>query len=360
VTSVERHVSAGGRLAWVARWRAPDGTQHKRSFRRRLDAERHLIGEEHAMVTGEYVDPTAGKMTVGAWAQLWMAGRVHLKPKTVASYESLLRTRLLPRWGAVPLGRVSYADASAWVAEMRSRGLSASRTRQSYHLLTSILDDAVRARKLARNAAAGVDLPRLPASEQRYLTHEQVARLATAAGDDGLIVLLLSYCGLRWGELAALRGRNVDLPRGRLSVVEAVVDVNGQMTFGSPKSHAHRDVPLPSFLREPLALRLAGQAPDALVFPSRAGTPLRVQSFRRRGFDQAAAAVGLVGLTPHELRHTAASLAIAAGASVKGVQAMLGHASASMTLDRYGHLLGDELDQVAARMDAARGGHDEP
>src|SRR5664280_29026 len=145
--SVEKRVR-DDRLTWVARWRAPDGAQHKRTFGRKSDAERHLTGVEHAMVTGGYVDPAAGRMTVGAWAQIWMAGRVHLKPKTVASYESLLRTRLLPRWGAISLSRVSYADASTWVAEMRSQGLSASRTRQSYHLLTSMLDDAVRAGKL--------------------------------------------------------------------------------------------------------------------------------------------------------------------------------------------------------------------
>ena len=121
MTSVERRVRADGRLSWQARWRAPDGTQHKKNFRRRLDAERHLIGVEHAMVTGEYVDPAAGRMTVGAWAQMWLAGRVHLKPKTVASYESLLRTRLLPTWGAVPLSRVSFADASTWVAQTEIR-----------------------------------------------------------------------------------------------------------------------------------------------------------------------------------------------------------------------------------------------
>jgi len=80
-----------------------------------------------------------------------------------------------------------------------------------------------------------------------------------------------------------------------------------------------------------------------------------VQNFRRSHFDRAAAAAGLEGLVPHELRHTAASLAIASGASIKGVQSMLGHASAAMTLDRYGHLFGDELDAVADRMDAARG-----
>jgi integrase len=79
-----------------------------------------------------------------------------------------------------------------------------------------------------------------------------------------------------------------------------------------------------------------------------------VQNFRRSHFDRTAAAAGLEGLVPHELRNTAASHAIASGASIKGVQSMLGHASAAMTLDRHGHLFGDELDAVADRMDAAR------
>jgi len=126
------------------------------------------------------------------------------------------------------------------------------------------------------------------------------------------------------------------------------------MLFGLPKSHQTRSVPVPNFLVGDLAERLAGRAPDDLVFPSHAGTPLRVQSFRRRGFDKAAIDVGVPGFTPHELRHTAAALAIASGASVLAVQIMLGHASATLTLDRYGHLLGDELDQVAARLSEAR------
>jgi integrase len=98
-------------------------------------------------------------------------------------------------------------------------------------------------------------------------------------------------------------------------------------------------VVVPRFIREDLGRQLAGKTPSDLVFGSRAGTPLRVQNFRRDWF---------------ELRHTAASLAIASGASVKGVQSMLGHASAQMTLDRYGHLFPDELDAVADRLDAAR------
>jgi len=78
-----------------------------------------------------------------AWAQPGMAGRAHLKPKTLSSYRSLHRTRVLPRWAEVPLKALTHADAVAWVADMRASGLSASRTRQAYHLLTSMLEDAV-------------------------------------------------------------------------------------------------------------------------------------------------------------------------------------------------------------------------
>ena len=351
--SVDKRVR-DGKVSWLARWRDPDGAQRKRSFTRKTDAERYLTSVSAGLLDGSYVDPARSRMTVEEWSGPWLAGRSHLKPATLASYGSLLRTRVLPTWGPVPLVKVTHSGVVAWVAQMRSEGLSASRTRQAYHLLTSMLDDAVRDNRLRRNPAAGVDLPRLPTTERRYLTHEQVAALADAAGPYRLLVLVLAYCGLRWGEASALRVRRVDLMRGRLAIVEAVVDVNGTMIFGAPKSHRHRSVPVPRFLRDDLAAHLAGKGQDDLVFTAPRGTAvLRVQNFRRRCFDRAAAEVGLVGLVPHELRHTAASLAIAAGASIKGVQAILGHASATLTLDRYGHLFGDELDAVAERLDVA-------
>ncbi len=104
-----------------------------------------------------------------------------------------------------------------------------------------------------------------------------------------------------------------------------------------------------------LAELVEARQPDELVFTGvRGGGALRATVFRRAAFDEAAASIGLPGLNPHELRHTAASLAIAAGADVKVVQQMLGHASAAMRLDQYGHLFGDRLDQVAEAMDAAR------
>lgn len=353
VASVEKRVRDDGKVTWLARYRDPDGAQRKRSFEKRGEADKFLIRVEGRILDGSYIDPARSQMTLGEWAAPWMAGRAHLKPSTLASYTSLLATRVLPRWGTVPLARITHSGVVAWMAAMRGE-VSASRTRQAYHLLTSMLDDAVRDQRLARNPAAGVDLPRLPMSDRRYLTHDEVAALAGAAGQYRVLVLVLAYCGLRWGEAAALKVRRVDLMRGRIEVVEAVANVNGKMIFGPPKSHQRRSVPVPRFLRDDLAAHLAGKGLDDLVFTSPEGSVLRVQNFRRRGFDRATASVGLPGLVPHELRHTAASLAIAAGASIKGVQAILGHASATLTLDRYGHLFPDELDAVAERLHVAR------
>ena len=114
-----------------------------------------------------------------------------------------------------------------------------------------------------------------------------------------------------------------------------------------------RSVPLPRSLVDPLAQHVAGRAPDELLFTSPGGAVLGIGNFRKLVFDEAARRAGLDGLTPHELRHTAASLAVSAGANVKAVQRLLGHASAAMTLDVYSGLFDDDLDAVADRLDEA-------
>jgi integrase len=201
--------------------------------------------------------------------------------------------------------------------------------------------------------ASRVKLPRDRRREKRFLSHREVAALADAAGPDRLVVLVLAYCGLRFGELAALRVRNVDPLRRRLQIQESATEVDGTMVFGTPKSHRCRSVPVPRSLIEELAAACARKAPSDLVFTAPQGGVLWLRNWRRRVFDPAVTAAGLGELTPHELRHTAASLAVAAGANVKAVQRMLGHASAAMTLDVYSGLFDDDLDAVADRLDAA-------
>ena len=264
----------------------------------------------------------------------------------------MLRRQVLPRWGSVPLARVSHADVAAWVAALSASGLSPRTVHKAHRVLSLVLNLAVRDRRIAVNPASGVHLPRSPQGHRRFLTPQQVADLAAACGRDSLVVYVLAYCGLRFGELAALRVRDVDLLRRRLTVVRSVTDVDGHLVFGDPKTHQCRQVPVPRFLVEAFAAACSGRGPDELVFTSPAGGVLWNNNWRRRAFNPAAIRVGLDGLTPHELRHTAASLAVSAGANVKAVQRMLGHASAAMTLDVYSGLFGDELDVVAERLDA--------
>jgi integrase len=199
-----------------------------------------------------------------------------------------------------------------------------------------------------------VNLPRVVEGERRYLTHEQVATLADLCGPYRLVVLFLAYTGLRWGEMAALCVGRLDLMRRRAEVAQSVTPVRGVLTWGTPKGHERRSVPIPRFLVDELAAHVAGKDPAGLVFTGERGGVLRAQVFQRAAFTSAAETVGVAGLHPHELRHTAASLAIAAGANVKVVQTMLGHKSATMTLDLYGHLFQDQLDEVADALDSAR------
>ena len=124
--------------------------------------------------------------------------------------------------------------------------------------------------------------------------------------------------------------------------------------WGSPKSHSRRSVRLPRFLVDELARTVMTRPRDEPAFPSPPGAVLRNRNARAAWFDAAAREIGVPGLTPHELRHTAASLAVSAGADVKAVQRMLGHASAAMTLDRYADPFDDDLDEAADRRDALR------
>ncbi|WP_375497182.1 tyrosine-type recombinase/integrase [uncultured Jatrophihabitans sp.] len=339
---------------WRARYRDAAGNEHSRHFKRKVDAQRWLDEVTTAVTTGMYVDPGRSQITVGDWAQRWIETKVNLKPSTHARYEGLLRVSVLPRWKNVKLVDVTHEGVAAWVASLTKKGLAPATVRQAHRVFSLALTLAVRDGRLARNPADHVPLPRLVKREKTFLTMDQADELADAAGDYRTVILFLAYTGVRIGELSGLRVRRLDLMRRRAEIVEAVAEVGGKAVFSSPKSHQVRSVPIPRFLVDDLAQLISGKAPEDFVFTSRKDGLLRLTNFRPTIFDPAVRAAGLDGLTPHGLRHTAASLAITSGADVKVVQQMLGHASATMTLDLYGHLYGNRLDEVADRMDALR------
>jgi len=338
---------------WRARYKAPNGKWHAKHFDKKADATAFLDGIAAQVVTNTYVAPERGRLTVGAWCDKWLAGKVSLKPSTRQTYTSIVTHHVKPRWEHVALGDVAHEDVAEWVGELLAGGLSASRTRQVHTVLASALDTAVRSRRLAANAARGVELPRLPAKDHRYLTHADVVKLADACGEYGTLIRFLAYSGCRFGEAAALRARHVDVLRARVTIAESVTEVAGISTFTTPKTHAVRTISVPRSVAELLALELIVKGPDDLVFESPRGGVLREGNWRRDVFNVAAEKAGLKGLRPHALRHTAASLAISAGAHVVAVARQLGHASPNVTLAVYGHLFENDLDDVAARLDEA-------
>jgi integrase len=323
-----------------------------KSFDRRKDAADWLTTVEGSKLTGSYVDPNRSRIALGVFADEWLESKLDLAPKTRDRYEGILRAHIRPRWGKVRLSDVTHGEVQRWLSRL---GLAPASVRKVHRVLSMILAYAVKDGRLAVNPAAGVSLPRVRQTEKRYLTHEQAAELADACGSEyRLVVLFLAYTGLRWGEMAALRVHRLDFLRRRALIAESVTPVKGVMTFGPTKGHERRDVPIPHFLLDELSQHVAGAGSDDLVFQGARGGVMRSQTFQRAALTKVASELGIPGFHPHELRDTAASLAIASGADVKVVQQMLGHKSATMTLDLYGHLFGDRLDVVADAMDAAR------
>lgn len=315
MAAVEAYQTANGRRYRV-RYRKPDRTQtDKRGFRTRRDAELFLASVEISIARGEFVDASAARAPVGELGSVWIRDLTHVKPSYWRSLESTWRRHVEPRWGTVAVAAVRHSEVQSWVSGISDAGLSPSTAHRAYGILASILDVAVKDRRIMSNPARGVRLPRKVKREHTYLTDGQVASLALAAGRRGVLVLVLAYCGLRWGEAIGLRVKDLDMLRRRLNVTVNAVEVGGEIIVGTPKTHKRRSVPFPPTLAIPLAQACEGKGPNDLVFGDRPGVHLRRSKSDDGWFSDAVVAAGLPRLTPHDLRHTAASLAVRSGAT---------------------------------------------
>ena len=347
-----------GSAKYQVRFYDGNGRRQARPLNRLTDAKKFKRAVDVDRDRGELMDPRLGSITFAAWVEEWWTTTHHLKPKTRAGYESLLRTHLLPEFGNTRLARITTPQVRAWVAALDAQGLSSSRTRQAYGLLKLTMKAAVESGYIARTPCVGVKVARAAKREQLVITPEQVATLAEEIPEPyGVLVYLLAYGGVRWGEATALRRRRCDPLRARLEVVESVAEIGGTLHYGETKTYARRFARLPRFVSDMLAEHLAlhvGEKEDALVFTAAGGQALRYSNFRARAWNPAVARLEGTpdGLTPHHLRHTCASYLIAQGASVKAVQVQLGHSSPVVTLSTYLHLFPDDLDRLFDEVDA--------
>ncbi|KWT62885.1 hypothetical protein ADL21_06250 [Streptomyces albus subsp. albus] len=348
---------------WRVRWYGPDGKGKAKTFAKLPQAEAEVHAITARLNKGSYRDPKSGKAAVKVVAEEWhMAGRRRGR-RTKADYRDILDAYVLPYWGAWQVGAIRWEDVSEWVDKLctepgvSGRQLGPARIVKIYRVFAGVMKHAVKSHRIAVNPATEHELPHKDDDDDHvYLSHDQLEALAAASGEYRLLVLVLGYCGIRWCEAIAAKSARFNFDTRRLRIVQGYTDVKGKLELGPVKNHEKRSVPLPRSFAEELREVSEGLKRDDLIFTAPEGGPLRYSNFRSRTFDKAAEAAGLgdLGVTPHKLRHTAASLAIAAGADVKVVQLMLGHKSAAMTLDIYGHLWPDRLDEVADALDVGR------
>lgn len=354
---VDKQLRDGSR-AYLVRFRLVDGRQRSRQFKRKREAEQFANLVETERAQGTMIDPRRGRITVGQWWEQWWPTVTNLRPTTRARDEYYFHAFVVPRFGDVPIGKLDRTDVRGWVAQLvaaNGAGLAPATVQKIVQILNKTMRAALEDRLIPHNPVDRLPLPRIEHEEMRHLDHDGLMALADAIDHRYRgFVLLGGYGGLRLGEMLGLRWGNVDLLRGQVRVAETLIDLNGHLSFGSPKTkQSVRTVVLPRFVCDELAvLAPTNTDPTTLVFRSPDGHPVRQSLFRRRFWVPAVEAAGVAPLRIHDLRHTAVSLWIAEGANPKQVAVRAGHTSVSVVLDRYGHLYPQHDDELMDRLQA--------
>jgi integrase len=324
-----------------------------------------------ALKGGTYIDPN--KITLAAFFARWLGHvRARVSPRTFERYSEIIKNNIVPALGGTALtllrpAQISEAYATALATGRRDGkgGLSPATVVYIHRIIKHALADAVRWELLLRNPAAAVDPPKVERGSLTTYDIDQTAQLLERLRGSRLFiaVALGVLCGLRRGEICALRWRNVDLVGGALSVVESAEQTKAGVRYKVPKSGRGRSVALSATVVEELRahrLRQADelsrldieQSDDTFVYAREDGAALRPHSLSH-GWRQAIAATPLPRIRLHDLRHGHATHLLAAGVHPKIASERLGHSRVGITLDLYSHVLPGMQEDAAARVDVA-------
>jgi len=324
----------------------------------KVDERRRVVAQ------GAWADP--GSIQVGEYLEAWLrdSAMPRVRASTLAYYRRVLQP-VRATLGGLKLRNLSPMNVQAVLRQLEERKVSPRARQMTYTVLKTTMRDAVRMRLIAANPMDAVSRPRAPRPEIRHLDAGQVRQLLEAARGDRFEALypLAVGTGLRLGELLGLRWGDLDLESGAVQVRRASVEdrKTGAVTFEEPKTaRSRRKVDLPGFAVSALARhreRLgAVPHPERLVFTASDGSPVRRSNLHRRSWKPVLKRAGLPDIPFHALRHTAATLALAAGVNPKVVQERLGHSSITLTLDTYSHSVPTLGRDAAARVHALVGG----
>jgi len=319
---VKRQMKAGTR--YLAGYHDPTGTQRSAgTFRTRIEAARAGAAAERTVTDGSWLDPAAGKTLFTDYVQdNWWPNLHHLELTTKAAYRSNLDAHFLPYFGTYPMQTITPSLVQGWVSKAVQDGLSPRSIRRHHTLLHSIFKAAVLDRIIAYNPSDGTGLPKVISTRRATITPAQFdALLAAIPRQHRALLQVAIETGMRWGELAALRPRHLNLTRATVLVAETIVEISkkdsptGQRYTlkPSPKNDQHRTLAITPELASVLAHRIAtlGLQPDDLLFPSTARDtqqPTSRNTFRTRTWRPALQAAGLplteLPLKPWRLLHS--------------------------------------------------------
>ncbi len=308
--------------------------------------------------------PRAAAISLNQYLDQWLAtsAKPRLRPKTYIDYHTMLRLYIRPALGTKPLGAINQFDIQSVYAQMLEKGLSPRTVGYANAVLQSAFRQAVRWKMLADDPCVGVDLPPLKPREMDALSVEECRRFLTVAKESKRFALfaLALTTGMRPSEYLALKWSDIDWRRGTASVSRTIQTTGRGWTFDDTKRRrSRRIVKLQTFVQAALEIlcheQLTGNGSGytlehSLIFRSDDGMPLKQKSVKRE-FRKLLAAAGIRPIRLYSLRHTASTLAVAAGVSVKVISEQLGHASISFTLERYSHILPSIQDEAAARVE---------
>lgn len=359
MASIQKYATKSG-TRYRVQYRDPVGKSRTKSgFVRKTDAQAWAAKNAVDKATGEWVAPEQKATPVRELWPRWIGSQHHLADSSRKALEVSWRHHVEPAWGDRPVASIHPADVQDWVDDLTGRR-SATVVHRAVGVLRGLMDDAVRFRMISRSPVEGLRLPSKVRKKPTTITEDQLLALADATERFKSLILFLGYTGVRWGEAVALTVGDVDVARGRASITKAAPTIGGKAVLGETKTGQARTVGVPSRVLDAMAGDLSGKLPSALVWTNQRGGYLTTPS-RRSWFHSAvdrcrAEDDGFPDISPHDLRHAAASILISRGASVLVVARQLGHSSAKRTLDVYSHVFEDDVDHVVGQVNAVFGG----
>jgi integrase len=339
-----------------ASYMGPDHDRHNAptTFETRGDANAYLSIMESRIIKGKWnaTEDVVQDQTLTAYASSWLADR-DLKPRTRVLYRNLLDRRILPALGGKPLVGLTASHVRAWYVDQGSNQPTARA--HAYALLRTILGSAVLDGMLPANPChlrGASQTTRQHRIEPATLPQLQLI-ISNMPEQYRLMILLASWCALRFGELTELRRGDVDLSHAKVRVARGVTWIDGKPTIGAPKSNAGiRDVAIPPHLMPAVRQHLQDHVrwgKDALLFSTANGEQIGRGGAFQKHWARARKAAGRDDLRFHDLRHTGAVMAAQSGATIAELMGRLGHATPAMAI-RYQHVAQGRDDEIARRM----------